>query len=604
MDKFLKKPDLKESAPDQRKGIKRKFKEEFIEFGFVASELDDAQVPFCLLCNSTLSNESMVPNKLKRHLEKNHPARKNEPRDYFEKLATEKNQQSKMITNFLKLPEKGLIASYKVAQLIAQRKKAHTDAESIIAPAVAIIVESMLGPEAAAKVKTVPLSDDTMSRRIQDISTDLQHQVQENFIKTEEELWALQVDESTDISGKAQLLAFLRFIKDGKFVNEFFFCKDLKSTTTGGDFFELVNENVLLFNLKWNNCVSVCTDGCPSMLGTKKGFVTLVRAQNPNIMSVHCMVHREALASKSLPKDLQSTMTQVIQIVNFIKSRPLQSRLFAQLCDAMDSDFKCLLYHTEVRWLSKGKVLKRLVHLKVEVISFLETEKNDFSFDLHDEMWWLKVQFLSDLFDKLNLLNLSLQGPSENIITSTSKLKSFSEKVSLWKTKISKGSFDCFPTVNESPHKKKITSEILDSLGSLQSALQHYFPSLDLDEFEWIINPFAISGTVNLTTPEEEELIELRNDKFFHSKFNDSSLDEFWLSVKKSYHLISAKAIKILLPFSTSWFCEFAFSALTEIKSKKRERLLRIDDEMRVCLSTLIPRWSSICARKQAHPSH
>ena len=65
-------------------------------------------------------------------------------------------------------------------------------------------------------------------------------------------------------------------------------------------------------------------------------------------------------------------MRQVIQVVNFIKSRPLQSRLFAQLCDAMDSDYKSLLYHTEVRWLSKGKVLNRLVRLKVEVTSFLE----------------------------------------------------------------------------------------------------------------------------------------------------------------------------------------------------------------------------------------
>jgi len=604
MEKFLSKFDRKENVPNQRKGTKRRFKEEYIEYGFIASRSDDVQVPYCLLCNSTLSNESLVPNKLKRHLKTNHPAQKDKPREYFEKLATEKNQQSKKITNFLKLPDKALIASYKVAQLITKRKKAHTEAESIIAPALAIIVETMLGPEVAAKVKTVPLSDDTMSRRIEDLSSDLQDQIRENFKTPEDERWALQVDECTDISGKAQLLAFIRFIKDGKLVNEFFFCKDLKSTTTGGDIFELVNENVLLFNLEWKNCVSVCTDGCPSMQGKRKGFTTLVLQHNSNIISVHCMIHRESLASKSIPKDLQSVMSQVIRVVNFIKSRPLQSRLFAQLCDAMDSDFKCLLYYTEVRWLSKGKVLKRFVHLKVEVISFLENEDHDFGFNLHDEIWWLKVQFLSDLFEKLNSLNLSLQGPSENIITSTSKLKSFSEKMSLWKMKISKGIFDCFPTVNKSQYKKKIATEILDSLSALQSALQQYFPSLDLDEYEWVINPFAISEISNLTTEEEEQLIELRNNRFYHSTFADTSLEEFWLSSKKSYPLISLNAIKILLPFSSTWFCEFGFSALTEIKSKKRERLLRIDDEMRVCLSTLEPRWSLICSRKQAHPSH
>jgi len=47
----------------------------------------------------------------------------------------------------LKLPEKGLVASYKVAQLLAKRKKAHSEGETIIAPALAIVVETILGPE-------------------------------------------------------------------------------------------------------------------------------------------------------------------------------------------------------------------------------------------------------------------------------------------------------------------------------------------------------------------------------------------------------------------------------------------------------------------------
>ena len=147
MDKFLKKSDqhlvVKENVPNQRKGTKRKFKEEYIEYGFIASGPEDAQIPYCLICNSALSNESLVPNKLKRHLETNHPGHKEKPREYFEKLATERNHQSKKITTYLKLPEKGLVASYKVAQLLAKRKKAHSEGETIIAPALAIVVETI-----------------------------------------------------------------------------------------------------------------------------------------------------------------------------------------------------------------------------------------------------------------------------------------------------------------------------------------------------------------------------------------------------------------------------------------------------------------------------
>jgi len=68
--------------------------------------------------------------------------------------------------------------------------------------------------------------------------------------------------------------------------------------------------------------------------------------------------------------------------------------------------------------------------------------------------------------------------------------------------------------------------------------------------------------------------------------------------------MIGAKAITIILPFASSWLCEHGFSVLTEIKSCKRERLLGIDDEMRVCLSTMQPRFNRICSYKQAHPSH
>ena len=59
-----------------------------------------------------------------------------------------------------------------------------------------------------------------------------------------------------------------------------------------------------------------------------------------------------------------------------------------------------------------------------------------------------------------------------------------------------------------------------------------------------------------------------------------------------------------MLQFELSWLCEYEFSALTEIKSKKRERLLGIDNEMRVCLTMTELRFDLICSQNQAHPLH
>lgn len=258
MKKYLSKSGTVAKQLNEKQGTKRKYKEDYIEFGFICSGPEDAQLPFCLICNAALSNEALVPSKLKRHLETKHPALKDKPKEYFENLVTQQNKQAKKLMNYLKLPEKGLIASYKVAQLLAKRKIVHTDAESVIAPALAIVVETMLGADAAKKVKKhYPLSKNTISRWINDLSSDLKDQICEHFKALGDELsllWSFQVDESKDISGKAQLLAFIRFIKDGKFVNEYLFCKDLQTMMRGEDIFKLVNENILLFKLQWKNC--------------------------------------------------------------------------------------------------------------------------------------------------------------------------------------------------------------------------------------------------------------------------------------------------------------------------------------------------------------
>lgn len=57
-------------------------------------------------------------------------------------------------------------------------------------------------------------------------------------------------------------------------------------------------------------------------------------------------------------------------MVNYIKSRPLNTRLFRALCDEMGAELSGLLFHSTVRWLSRGKVLERAATLKEETHAF------------------------------------------------------------------------------------------------------------------------------------------------------------------------------------------------------------------------------------------
>ena len=61
---------------------------------------------------------------------------------------------------------------------------------------------------------------------------------------------------------------------------------------------------------------------------------------------------------------------KVIQMVNYIKSRPLKSRLFYQICEEMGARFKTPLLHTEVHWLSRGPMLCRVFELKDNALVF------------------------------------------------------------------------------------------------------------------------------------------------------------------------------------------------------------------------------------------
>jgi len=89
----------------------------------------------------------------------------------------------------------------------------------------------MLGVEAEKEIIKISLSDNTISHRIINISDDIEEQVIE-VIKSGE-LFALQVNELIDISGKAQLIAFIRFIANSKIISQFCCCKELYGTTTG-----------------------------------------------------------------------------------------------------------------------------------------------------------------------------------------------------------------------------------------------------------------------------------------------------------------------------------------------------------------------------------
>lgn len=582
---------------------RRSYQDSYLALGFTWCDDELGPKPKCVVCGTELSNEAMVPSKMKRHLTTKHSHLSDKPLDYFKRLLNDNKQQRLSFEKKVKVAEKAQEASYLVAELIAKNMKPHTIAESLILPSCCAIVRTMFGAEAEKEVKKIPLSDNTISRRIQEMSSDIEKSVCE--LVKEKGMYALQVDESTDVAGKAQLLVFIRYIAGNQITEQFLCCRELVQTT-GQDVFSTVSDYLQSVDLTWKSCVGICTDGAPSMVGTVKGFVSLVKKENPDLITTHCFLHREALVAKTLGNELRSVLDDIVKMVNFIKSRPVKSRLFSLLCEEMESPHVALILHTEVRWLSRGRVLSRVHELKEEMLTFFTLEeKIEFCELLADETWCGKLCYLADIFEHLNNVNTSMQGRGENLLSSSDKMKALAEKMRLWNVKVKEGNLDMFRKTADIKNKD-IVPLICEHLESLEKNIEKYFPNICVENYDWLRNPFIPdpSNKLQLSLCEEEELTDIRNDRTLKLKYMEMSLQTFWISIEDEFPHLAKKAQKILLQFSTSYLCELGFSTLTNIKSKKRSRLLSVEEEMRVCLSSIPPNIPRICKSSQAHVSH
>uniref|UniRef100_A0A1B6ISX9 Uncharacterized protein n=1 Tax=Homalodisca liturata TaxID=320908 RepID=A0A1B6ISX9_9HEMI len=386
-----------EAAEGSRKPKYRKYDDKYLDFGFSCIEINNEERPQCVVCMKVLSVESMLPSKLKRHLETVHSNLIGKPREFFIRKKTEAVKQKSSFSKHSKANSDALLASFKVAYHIAKCKKPHTIAEELILPAAVDMAKIMIGEDAGKQLLKIPLSNNTISRRIDDISEDINKQLI-NSLRGKE--FGIQLDEATDSHKDANLICYVRYVNENQLIEDLLFCKEIEGGTSGKELFDIVNNFMAENDINWEDCVGVCTDGGRSMSGHYQGLQSRIREKAPNAIWTHCIIHREALAAAKFSSELSAVIKTVIQVINFIKTRPMKARFFSKLCDDTGAQHSSLLYYSSARWLSLGNSLLRLFELRQEIHIFLSEDNNALADMFIDESFLLKLAFLTDIFER------------------------------------------------------------------------------------------------------------------------------------------------------------------------------------------------------------
>ncbi|PNF29727.1 hypothetical protein B7P43_G12158 [Cryptotermes secundus] len=167
--------------------------------------------PQCLVCFQVLA--VLKEYNLKRHYMTNHKQKFGKHSCESRKVVCDQLkkklfQQKSLFTNETKQQEEALLASYFVTYELMKAKKALSDGELIKNCAIKI-AEAF--NKVGNKFQTVPLSKQTVTRRLEDISNQISNNVKDIIANCS--YFSIALDESIDVSDTNQLLIFVRAIK-------------------------------------------------------------------------------------------------------------------------------------------------------------------------------------------------------------------------------------------------------------------------------------------------------------------------------------------------------------------------------------------------------
>ena len=72
----------------------------------------------------------------------------------------------------------------------------------------------------------------------------------------------------------------------------------------------------------------------------------------------------KGMANNNASAIFENFLNEIVNVVNYIRRRAKKHKMFMKLCEGMKASYKRFLFHSEVRWLLRGRVLSRVFELR------------------------------------------------------------------------------------------------------------------------------------------------------------------------------------------------------------------------------------------------
>nr|XP_047129637.1 uncharacterized protein LOC124809548 [Hydra vulgaris] len=184
-------------------------------------------------------------------------------------------------------------------------------------------------------------------------------------------------------------------------------------------------------------------------------------------MSYHCVIHQEALCAKVATID--NVMTAVVKTIDHIRSNAFKRCQFCALME-QNEDKHGYFLHSEVRSLSRERILDRFWEYLPSVLQFMVTQKFSFSTMSISDFKCI-LAFLRDITAQFNVLNKRLQDRRVLVCDLINHITVMKTKLNLNKTYFESGNCTHFPTLT----KCQPSREMLSSFSLIVTVLYDQF---------------------------------------------------------------------------------------------------------------------------------